>query len=137
MTALKPSVASYSRVSYARELLGDTAGAARAMELASSAAVGEREAYAWTRVQLGLLELSTGHAAAAARNMRVALASFPGYAFALDGLAQAEAALGHLSRARTLETQAVARVPLPQYVALLGDLEAAPATASPRRGSTR
>jgi len=125
MTALKPSVASYSRVSYARELLGDTAGAARAMELASSAAVGEREAYAWTRVQLGLLELATGHADAAARNMRVALTSFSGYAFALDGLAQAEAALGHLSRARSLEARAVARVPLPQYVSLLGDLDAA------------
>ena len=125
MTALKPSVASYARISYARELLGDTAGAARAMELASSAAVGEHEAYAWTRVQLGLLELSTGDAAAAASDMRVALASFPGYAFALDGLAQAEAALGHLRQARALEAQAVARVPLPQYVALLGDLEAA------------
>ncbi len=125
MTALKPSVASYARVSYARELLGDTAGAARAMELASSAAVGAHEASAWTRVQLGLLELSTGRARAAADDMRSALASFPGYAFALDGLAQAEAALGKLGRARSLEAQAVARVPLPQYVSLLGDLEAA------------
>jgi tetratricopeptide (TPR) repeat protein len=125
MTALKPSVASYARISYARELLGDTTGAARAMELASSAAVGEREAYAWTRVQLGLLQLSTGDAPAAARSMREALSSFPGYPLALDGLAQSEAALGHLGRARTLETQAVARVPLPQYVALLGDLDGA------------
>jgi tetratricopeptide (TPR) repeat protein len=125
MATLKPSVASYARVSYARELLGDTAGATRAMELASSSAVGTREAYAWTRVQAGLLELSTGRATSAARNMRAALASFPGYAFALDGLAQAEAALGHLSSARSLETQAVARVPLPQYVAFLGDLERA------------
>jgi tetratricopeptide (TPR) repeat protein len=125
MAALKPSVASYARVSYARELLGDTAGAARTMELASSAAVGTREAYAWTRVQLGLLELSTGRAPAAAHNMRVALATFPDYAYALDGLAQAEAALGHLHRARSLEARAVARVPLPQYVAFLGDLEGA------------
>ena len=125
MGALKPSVASYARVSYARELIGDTAGAARALELASSAAVGEREAYAWTRVQLGLRQLSTGRAAAAARNMRVALASFPGYPFALDGLAQSEAALGHLRRARELEAQAVSSVPLPQYVAFLGDLEGA------------
>ena len=125
MTALKPSVASYARISYARELIGDTVGAARAMELASSAAVGAHEAYAWTRVQLGLLQLSTGDAAAAARNMRAALASFDGYPFALDGLAQAEAALGHLARARSLEARAVARVPLPQYVAFLGDIEGA------------
>jgi tetratricopeptide (TPR) repeat protein len=125
MNALKPSVASYARVSYARELIGDTVGAARAMELASSAAVGEREAYAWTRVQLGLLDLSSGHAAPAAHNMRVALASFDGYPLALDGLAQAEAALGHLRRARALEARAVARVPLPQYVAFLGDVDGA------------
>jgi tetratricopeptide (TPR) repeat protein len=125
MTALKPSVASYARVSYARELLGDTAGAARAMELASSAAVGAHEAFAWTRVQLGLLQLSTGRAAAAAQNMRLALASFPGYPFALDGLAQSEAALGHLRRARALEARAVASVPLPQYVSFLGDLDRA------------
>jgi tetratricopeptide (TPR) repeat protein len=57
--------------------------------------------------------------------MRLALASFPGYAFALDGLAQAEAALGHVRHARSLEARAVARVPLPQYVAFLGDLEGA------------
>ena len=125
MTALKPSVASYARISYARELIGDTAGALRAMELASSAAVGAHEAYAWTRVQLGLLQLSAGNAAAAARNMRVALGSFDGYPFALDGLAQAEAGLGHLARARSLEARAVARVPLPQYVSFLGDLEGA------------
>ena len=123
MSALKPSVASYARVSYARELIGDTRGAARAMELASSAAVGTREAYAWTRVQLGLLDLSIGRAQAAARNMRRALASFPGYAFALDGLAQAEAASGRLRHARALELRAVARIPLPQYVAFLGDLD--------------
>jgi tetratricopeptide (TPR) repeat protein len=125
MTALKPSVASYARVSYARELIGDTAGAVRAMELASSAAVGSREAYAWTRVQRGLLELSTGHARSAAHEMKVALASFPGYAFALDGLAQAQAARGNLRQARSLEQRAVALVPLPQYVALLGAVEAA------------
>jgi tetratricopeptide (TPR) repeat protein len=123
MTALKPSVASYSRVSYARELIGDTAGALRAMELAASAAAGEREAYAWTRVQLGLLDLSVGRPDAAARNMRAALDSFPGYAFAIDGLAQAEAARGKLREARELESRAVARVPLPQYVSFLGDLD--------------
>jgi tetratricopeptide (TPR) repeat protein len=123
MAALKPSVASYARVSYARELLGRPLAAERAMELASSSAVGEREAYAWTRVQLGLLDLSIGHAGAAEREMRTALVSFPGYALALDGMAQAQAALGHLARALAYEQDAVARVPLPQYVGTLGDLE--------------
>jgi tetratricopeptide (TPR) repeat protein len=125
MASLKPSVASYARVAYARELLGHPAEARRAMELAASAAVGEREASAWTHVQLGLLDLSTGRARSAEREMRTALASLPGYAFGLDGLAQAEAALGRLKEAASFEQRAVARVPLPQYVAMLGDLEAA------------
>ena len=56
--------------------------------------------------------------------MRIALASFPGYPFALDGLAQSEAALGHLRVARTLRAPGGARVPLPQYVSFLGDLDA-------------
>jgi len=124
MTALKPSVASYARVSYARELLGHPAEAVAAMQLAASAAVGEQEAFAWTQVQLGLLELSTGHPGAAEADMRAALRSFPGYAFGLDGMAQVQAALGRLSHAIAFEQQAVARVPLPQYVSFLGDLEA-------------
>lgn len=122
MAALKPSVASYARVSYARELLGHPRAAERAMALAASAAVGEREAYAWTRVQLGLLYLSSGKARAGLHQMRIALASFPDYALALDGLAQAESALGHRRAAVAAERTAVARTPLPQYVGFLGDL---------------
>jgi tetratricopeptide (TPR) repeat protein len=93
------------------------------MALAASAAVGEREPFAWTHVQLGLLELATGRPKVALRHMRIALETFPGYAFALDGAAQAEAARGRLATAHTLEQAAVARVPLPQYVGFLGDLE--------------
>jgi len=122
MASLKPSVASYARISYARELLGHTRAAERAMELAASAAVGEREAYAWTRVQLGLLELTSGHPRVALVQVRTALASFPGYAYALDALAQTQWALGHTRAAVAAEREAVARVPLPQYVGFLGDL---------------
>ncbi|HEV2593375.1 MAG TPA: hypothetical protein VGU02_15940 [Gaiellaceae bacterium] len=125
MNAIKPDVASYARVSYARELLGDTRGAIRAMSLASSAAVGEREASAWTHVQLGLLYLNSGRASHAVAEMRDALALFPSYYFALDGMAQAETSLGNLRSAARLEAEAVAKVPLPQYVGLLGDLKQA------------
>ena len=122
MNATKPDVASYARVSYARELRGDTRGALRAMSLAASAAVGEREASSWTHVQLGLLLVNSGRARAALTQMREALMLFPGYYFALDGMAQAESALGNLRIATHLERQAVAKVPLPQYVGFLGDL---------------
>src|SRR5439155_2478348 len=47
---------------------------------------------------------------------------FPHYAYALDALAQAEGARGHYRNAIALERQAVDVVPLPQYVAALGDL---------------
>src|SRR5581483_82166 len=114
MAALKPSVASYARVSYARELLGHVRGARRAMGLAASAAVGEKEAYAWTHVQLGLLELSVGHARVALAQMRAALAAFPGYPFALDGMAQTQAAHGcplRAGRGRPRAAAAVRRLP--------------------------
>ena len=57
--------------------------------------------------------------------MRIALRSFPGYALALDGTAQADAALGRWHAAIGSEQAAVDRVPLPQYVGFLGDLQSA------------
>ena len=54
--------------------------------------------------------------------MRQALELFPGYAFGLDGMAQAQVALGHVTAALRYEQEAVNRIPLPQYVGLLGDL---------------
>ncbi len=123
MNEIKPDVASYARVSYARELLGRTHGAEQAMELAASAAVGEREASSWTHVQIGLLQVNSGRPHAALVQMREALQLFPDYYLALDGMAQVEAELGNLRVATRLEQQAVAKVPLPQYVGLLGDLE--------------
>jgi tetratricopeptide (TPR) repeat protein len=123
MNAIKPDVASYARVSYARELIGRVAEAERAMSLAASAAIGEHEASSWTHVQLGLLELNSGRPHAALREMQHALQLFPDYYVALDGMAQAQAALGHLRAALAFEQAAVDRVPLPQYVGYLGDLE--------------
>jgi len=125
MTRLRPSLSSYSRVSYGRELLGDTPGAIEAMELAVDAATNAVEPTAWTRVQLGKLHWNHGRLAAAAREYRLALATLPGYPYALDALALVEAARGRLGRAIALERQAVQAVPLPQYVATLGDLYAA------------
>jgi tetratricopeptide (TPR) repeat protein len=123
MNAIKPDVASYARVSYARELIGRVAEAERAMSLAASAAIGEHEASSWTHVQLGLLYLNSGHAQRALVEMQHALQLFPDYYLALDGMAQAQAGLGHPRTALTFEQAAVDRVPLPQYVGYLGDLE--------------
>src|SRR5439155_14582906 len=122
MSSLRPRLSSYARVSYGRELLGQTAPAIKAMKLAIDAATDTSEPTAWTHVQLGKLYFNHGRYAAAAREDRFALRVFPGYAYGLDALAQAEAALGHTTSAIALDRRAVATIPLPQYVAFLGDL---------------
>jgi tetratricopeptide (TPR) repeat protein len=122
MASLRPDLSAYARVSYARELLGRQQEAVTAMRLATESATGAAEPAAWTHVQLGKLYFNQGRYRAAVREYRIALGYFPAYAYGLDALAQAEAALGHLGRATVLERQAVETVPLPQYVALLGDL---------------
>jgi tetratricopeptide (TPR) repeat protein len=122
MVSLKPSVSSYARVSYALELQGDAAGAARAMRLAVDAAIGEPDALAWTHTQLGKLYWSHGRVAAAAREYRAALLVRPGYVHALDALALVESARGHRPRAVALARRASEAMPLPQFVTTLGDL---------------
>jgi tetratricopeptide (TPR) repeat protein len=124
MAALKPSVSSYARISYARELRGDVSGAEEAMSLAVDSAIGEREASSWTRAQLALLAAGSGDARRGLVEARAALAAFPGYPLALDAAAQVAEALGRTQSAIAYEQEAVARIPLPQYVGFLGDLYA-------------
>jgi tetratricopeptide (TPR) repeat protein len=125
MASLKPSLSSYARVSYARELLGDVDGGADAMRLAIDAAAGQPEPLAWAQTQLGKLFWSQGKIPAAERAYRRALAARRGYVYAFDGLAQVEAARGRLRTAVAYERRAVETIPLPQFVAALGDLQEA------------
>jgi tetratricopeptide (TPR) repeat protein len=119
---LKPGLAAYARVAYARELLGDRDGAVAAMRLAVEASSGRSEPAAWAHVELGKLLFGQGDLKRAEREYRAALASFPGYVHALDGLAHVQASRGDLSRAIELAERANAAVPLPQLVTTLGDL---------------
>jgi tetratricopeptide (TPR) repeat protein len=121
MARLRPNLAAYARISYARELLGRREGAIHAMRLALDAASGP-EATAWTRVQFGKLYWAAGRLADAASQYRAALEVFPGYHYALDALAQVEAARARLGPAIALERRAIVTIPLPQYVGALGDL---------------
>jgi len=122
MAALKPNASSYSRISYARELTGDVAGAIETMELAVDASIGRPEASAWSAVELGKLHWSVGRVTAAAASFRLALVFVPGYAPALDALARVEAARGRTKQAIALQRRAVEAIPLPHLVAQLGDL---------------
>jgi tetratricopeptide (TPR) repeat protein len=122
MVALKPTVASYARIAYARELLGDLAGATRAMQLAVDAATGDAEPSAWSRVELAKLQLSQGRLRAAEQQLRTALALLPGYVYAYEQLARVKAARGDLRGAVRDAKRAADAVPLPQFVALLAAL---------------
>jgi tetratricopeptide (TPR) repeat protein len=133
MDRLRPDLSSYARVSYGRELLGHTAAAIRAMNLALDAAADTAEPLAWTHVQLGKLYFNHGRYRLAERELETANAIFPRYAYGLDALALDEAALGRTSRAVALERQAVDLIPLPQCVAALGDLDAVTGKRAPAR----
>jgi tetratricopeptide (TPR) repeat protein len=126
MAALKPTASSYARVSYARELLGDTEGAVEAMKLAVSAAAATTEPAAWALVELGTLYFNSGRLRLAERGYREALARFPEYHRAQAALARVEAARGRTDESVALYRRALEAVPLPEYAARLGEtLEAA------------
>lgn len=122
MVARKPSVSSYSRVAYARELRGDLAGAVDAMRLAVDAAgSGRTESAAFARTQLGNLILAT-RPAEAAQLYRDALRLRPEYAPALIGLGGVEEARGRLATARGLYRRALDAAPSPDAAVALGDV---------------
>jgi tetratricopeptide (TPR) repeat protein len=122
MAAMRPSLSSYARVAHARDLIGDFDGAVSAMQLSVDSAIGQQEPTAWTHVQLGKLYWNHGRLGPAEREFRAALSAFPGYVYALDLLAQVEAARGRIHSAIALEQRASNTIPLPQFVATLGDL---------------
>lgn len=123
MVDLRPDTASYSRVSYLRELHGDTKGAVEAMRMAvESASPKDPEGVAWCRVHLGDALGRDGRAAEAEREYDHALYVFPDYHLALAAKARARLAAGDMEAAAQFYRRAIERVPLPDYAAALGDL---------------
>jgi tetratricopeptide (TPR) repeat protein len=125
MIDAKPSLASYARASYFRELHGDLAGGERAMQLAVDAGGEAPENVAYVQSLLGQLELTRGEIGAAQRAYRLALYRFPGYAPAEAGLARVELARGRLHLGIRRLRGVVNRLPLPEYVIALGEAEQA------------
>jgi tetratricopeptide (TPR) repeat protein len=131
---IKPTLASYARVSYWRELHGDLDGALVAMRAALSAGGDVAENGAYVQTLLGNLEFQRGHVHSAALAYRAALARFAGYVPAIAGLARVDAARGDLDPAVRRYRRVVARLPLPEYVVGLGEAELAQGrTAAARR----
>jgi len=122
MVYLRPDQASYSRVSYLRELHGDTAGAIEAMRLAAETGLASDEGTLWSQVQLGHLYFNSGNFAQAERAYRQALFFRPDYPYALAGLARLDAARGDYYDAIAIYATLVERLPLPEFVIVLGEL---------------
>lgn len=125
MVDLRPDLSSYSRVSYVRELQGDTAGAIEIMGRAVEAGVAGTEGHAWTRVQLGHLYFTSGNLAAAEREYNRTLLELPEYLHARAGLARVKAARGDYAAAAAIYDGITKRMPLPEYVIALADVHRA------------
>jgi hypothetical protein len=122
MASLKPALASYSRVSYARELLGRPRAAIVAMKLAVEAGRGDggTRRVGARSAREPLLRHGPAHFGGA---------ELPRGARALSRLRAREAALGRVAAAHgrydvaaRLSGRAVAKLPLPQYESSLGDV---------------
>lgn len=87
MQALKPSLESYSRASYLREIYGDFKGSISAMKLAVEAGMPGSEPFCWSKKTLGHLYESTGELEKAEQQYDDILAVRPSYAFAYGGKA--------------------------------------------------
>ncbi len=124
MVNLRPDTASYSRISYLRELHGDREGAIEAMLTAVKAAsLQDPENLAWCRVQLGNLLMNDGKLLEAEREFEKALKIFPDYHMALEAQARARIAAGDLESAIAIYKQEQARDSANADAALaLGDL---------------
>jgi tetratricopeptide (TPR) repeat protein len=121
MVDTRPDLASYARVAYARELVGDVPGAERAMRLAFDAA-GTPSDSAWTTYQLGELAFGSGDVGSARAWYARGLDLDPAYVPNLAGLAKVAWARGDDELAIARLTEVVARYPSAEFVGALADL---------------
>jgi tetratricopeptide (TPR) repeat protein len=122
MVDLRPDISSYSRISYLRELHGDTKGALEMMQLAVDSGTPNSENTAWVRTQLANLYFNMGNVDQAELEYRRTLQQRPDYVYALAGLGRVRAVQGEMDEATRLLNQAIAIVPIPEFVITLGDL---------------
>jgi len=130
----KPTLASYTRVSYYRELHGDLPGAIEAMRLAVSAGGGTPEGTAFAQTLLGDLLLNAGDVTGARRAYAQALIGVPGHLPARAGLARVDVARGRLAAAQRRLRAVSDRLPLPTYLTPLAEIELARGRRAAARG---
>ncbi|GIV80553.1 MAG: hypothetical protein KatS3mg050_4947 [Litorilinea sp.] len=122
MVDLRPGLESYSRISYLRELHGDGPGAIEAMRMAVENAAPGTEPWLWTLTHLGHLYRTQNRLDEAIQIYDQVLAVRSDYAFAVAGLARIRAAQGKTAAAIALLAPTAERLPLPEFLILLGEL---------------
>jgi tetratricopeptide (TPR) repeat protein len=121
MVDTRPDLASYARIAYARELVGDVSGAEDAMRMAFDAA-GTPSDSAWTAYQLGELAFGSGDVGSARGWYARGLDLDPAYVPNLAGLAKVAWARGDDELAIDRFTEVVARYPSAEFVVALADV---------------
>ena len=125
MMQLEESLYSYSRRAGLKSMRGDSDGAMDDLEravAAGKAAKQPAESIAWAEWQLGNDQFTLGKLEKAEAFYRQSLATHPNYYRALAGMAQVQAAQKRYAEAIDLYRKAVAILPMPEYVAALGDI---------------
>ncbi len=125
MVDLRPDLASYSRVSYQRELHGQLDGAIDAMEDALEAGTDNPENTEYIRYLIGNLFLMKGDLDTAEAAYRTSVQAIPEYVWPVTGLARIQAARGDMDAAITAYEGVVERIPLPEFVITLGEMQEA------------
>jgi len=116
-----------SRLSYLKFIAGDTAAAIALMKTAVTEGVEAQlpsENLAWLYYELGEYETQAGDSASADAAYLAALNTHPGDYRALAALAKLRANHGRYAEAIELYQKAIAVVPMPIFIAELGDLYA-------------
>ena len=116
-----------TRISYLKFIAGDTAGAISLMKTAVTEGVEAQlpsENLAWLYYELGEYETQAGDSASADAAYLTALSIHPGDYRALAALGKLRANNGRYAEAIALYQKAIAIVPMPVFVAELGDLYA-------------
>jgi tetratricopeptide (TPR) repeat protein len=116
-----------SRISYLKFIAGDTAGAINLMKTAVTEGVEAQlpsENLAWLYYELGEYDAQAGDSASADAAYLAALTIHPGDYRALAALGKLRANNGRYAEAIALYQKAIAVVPMPIFVAELGDLYA-------------
>ncbi|MGI8419318.1 MAG: hypothetical protein ACR2LN_01595 [Candidatus Levyibacteriota bacterium] len=120
MVDIRPDYNSYTRIAYIRELYGDINGAKEAEMTAISAGSSFPENVAWSYVELGKLD-ARDNPLQATKDFNHALATYPNYSPALEGLGKIAAAKKDYKNAINYFEKAFTILPVAAYAMDTGD----------------